>query len=372
MSVERNLNDRDLELLSAYLDDALSSEERAALDARLAAEPALRRELAALRQTVALVHDFSRATAPRNFTLTAAMVRPPKILFFPATTAVSLMSAVAAIVLVAAGALLLARPNPSNLTTAALPPQTQQVAFAPTATTAAPGNNNLAAQTEAALDKVTRDTEVAQGQTAASGPVEETQAQAGLNDGLLAGEATEEAPVLSYAARSAMPTLTAGAVEEQTQEGDDSDLFAAASSAESANPADTVAPAPMAAMIQPQGTMAAEEPPASSQLAAPDQSSSANGSAAGGAAADAAIIQQPSETATATATPTNRPTLTATATATASPTATLVPSVTPSPTAAPLIQVSGGSSGLVGLLLIVAGAAALLLALAAALARRRA
>lgn len=71
--------DRDYELLSAYLDDALEADERAALEARLETDAALRRELAALRQTVALIRALPTLKAPRNFTLTAAQaeqIRP--------------------------------------------------------------------------------------------------------------------------------------------------------------------------------------------------------------------------------------------------------------------------------------------------------
>lgn len=377
MPAERNLTDRDLELLSAYLDDALSSEERAALDARLTVEPELRRELAELRQTVALVHDFSRTSAPRNFTLTAAMVRPPRILFFPATAAVSAMSAVAALVLVVAGALLLARPAspPMPLSSA---PLTQQVAFAPTATLTLGNASNgaLAQQPGETLDKVTQateDTEVAADQIAASGGLAETtEDNTTLSDGFFGEAPTEE---LGYAARSAMPTFEGEETEQQAQGGNqpDGDANLAASSAEAANAADAAeaaAPAPMAAAIPPQGTATIAEP-MSMQMAAPSTSSDSSG----GAAANASIAVQPSETPTETATATNTLTPTPSPTSTFTPTATVtaspVPSITPSPTPAPFIQFSGGNTGLAGLLLIIAGAAALLLSLAVVLARRR-
>ncbi len=374
MSSERNLTDRDIELLSAYLDDALSSEERAALDARLTAEPVLRRELGELRQTVALVHDFGRMSAPRNFTLTAAMVRPPRILFFPATATVSFMSAVAAIVLVAAGALLLARPVPSVLTASAPVAQTRQIAFAPTATTAL-GNASdglFAAQTEAALDKVTQDTNVPADQIVTGGMAEAT-AETTLNDAFFGVAPTEEPPALGYAARSAMPTFEGDETEQQAQADDqpsgDADL-AAASSAASANAAEAAAPAPMMAASGPQGTPTELES-MTMQMAAPSQPSE-NGGA--GAASAAIIVEQPSETPTetATASPTASATLTLTPTPTATATFTPVPSATPAPTTAPLIEVTGGTTGLAGLVLIVAGAAALLLSLALYLARRRA
>jgi anti-sigma factor RsiW len=64
--------DRDEDLLSEYLDGALDDGARAALEARLEAEPELRRQLAALRQTVALIRALPPRKAPRDFTLTPA------------------------------------------------------------------------------------------------------------------------------------------------------------------------------------------------------------------------------------------------------------------------------------------------------------
>lgn len=64
--------ERDLELLSAYLDGELSDRERNTLERRLDQERALLHELNALRDTVALLHDLPRLKAPRNFTLDPA------------------------------------------------------------------------------------------------------------------------------------------------------------------------------------------------------------------------------------------------------------------------------------------------------------
>ena len=66
------------ELLSAYLDGQLSAGERARLEARLAADPALRAELEALRRTVALVRDLPPVSIPRNFILPRAMAARPR------------------------------------------------------------------------------------------------------------------------------------------------------------------------------------------------------------------------------------------------------------------------------------------------------
>ncbi len=62
-------SEHDQHLLSAYLDGALSSREKAMLEQRLARDPALRAELDHLRDTVALLRDLPRLKAPRDFTL---------------------------------------------------------------------------------------------------------------------------------------------------------------------------------------------------------------------------------------------------------------------------------------------------------------
>ncbi|QPC83222.1 zf-HC2 domain-containing protein [Phototrophicus methaneseepsis] len=79
------LTNRDAELLSAYIDGELDAEQRAALEARLASNPALRRQLRSLQQTVALVREMPTLRAPRDFTLTADMVgEAPAVLEAPA------------------------------------------------------------------------------------------------------------------------------------------------------------------------------------------------------------------------------------------------------------------------------------------------
>jgi hypothetical protein len=66
--------DAELDLLSAYIDEQLNDSDRTALEARLAQDADLRQELAAMRQTVALLRDLPTIRAPRAFTLTPEMV----------------------------------------------------------------------------------------------------------------------------------------------------------------------------------------------------------------------------------------------------------------------------------------------------------
>ena len=74
------LSERDVELLSAYLDEMLSEAERQELEARLPQEAPLRDELLALRQTMRLVTDLPTLKAPRDFRLKPEQVGvPPQI-----------------------------------------------------------------------------------------------------------------------------------------------------------------------------------------------------------------------------------------------------------------------------------------------------
>lgn len=74
------MNDREHDLISAYLDGELSPEEDAAFSARLLAEPELRERLEEARRWVALMKTLPELKAPRSYTLTAeqaASLRPP-------------------------------------------------------------------------------------------------------------------------------------------------------------------------------------------------------------------------------------------------------------------------------------------------------
>jgi hypothetical protein len=72
-----NSNDfDDIMLLSAYIDDELTDDERATLEQRLSAEPTLRDELESLRTTATLLHDLPPVTPPRSFTLDPEQAQP--------------------------------------------------------------------------------------------------------------------------------------------------------------------------------------------------------------------------------------------------------------------------------------------------------
>lgn len=68
------MNDLDFERLSAYLDGALSEDERTAIEVRLAREPALSETLRELRTLKTWIGALPELKAPRDFTLTPGML----------------------------------------------------------------------------------------------------------------------------------------------------------------------------------------------------------------------------------------------------------------------------------------------------------
>ncbi|HET6594249.1 MAG TPA: hypothetical protein VFG81_01420 [Anaerolineales bacterium] len=80
------MNQRDLELLSSYLDGQLKPSDSARLERRLASDPGLRAVLDDLRAARGLLRQLPMRKAPRNFTLTPKMVgkNPPLPRSYPA------------------------------------------------------------------------------------------------------------------------------------------------------------------------------------------------------------------------------------------------------------------------------------------------
>jgi hypothetical protein len=64
------LTNRDYDLISEYLDDALSVNDRAEVERRAASDPEFAAELEAIRRTVALIKTLPTLAAPRDFRLT--------------------------------------------------------------------------------------------------------------------------------------------------------------------------------------------------------------------------------------------------------------------------------------------------------------
>src|SRR5678815_4083049 len=80
------MNQRDLELLSSYLDGQLKPSDSARLEARLSTEPNLRAVLDDLRSARGLLRQLPLRKAPRNFNITPKMVgkNPPLPRTYPA------------------------------------------------------------------------------------------------------------------------------------------------------------------------------------------------------------------------------------------------------------------------------------------------
>jgi hypothetical protein len=80
------MKQRDLDLLSSYLDGQLSPSDSARLESRLASDPNLRAVMDELREARSLLRRLPARRAPRNFTLTRKMVgqNPPIPRSYPA------------------------------------------------------------------------------------------------------------------------------------------------------------------------------------------------------------------------------------------------------------------------------------------------
>jgi len=124
------ISDSDLQLLNTYLDGALSPAERMALEARLTTDAILGRELETLRATRSLLRGLPTLRAPRNFTLTPAMVRPSQATrVFQLTQSVWVggLSAAASVLLIVLGLALVrtaGNPAPNSVVNVAAPAST--------------------------------------------------------------------------------------------------------------------------------------------------------------------------------------------------------------------------------------------------------
>jgi len=88
------MKQRDIELLSSYLDGQLKPSDSTRLEARLSSDPNLRAVLDDLRSARGLLRQLPMRKAPRNFTLTPRMVgkNPPLPRAYPAFRFVSALA----------------------------------------------------------------------------------------------------------------------------------------------------------------------------------------------------------------------------------------------------------------------------------------
>lgn len=146
------ISTRDYEALSAYIDGQLSPGELRKLEERLHARPDLQTALDEMRRTRALLRQAPRRKAPRNFTLTPAMVgeqkrrAAPSFNWFPALSFASAMAALALIVIV----VMQLAPGAQPPITVAMQPGMEEAAPAMKTMSEAPAGTQSAAAAQAA------------------------------------------------------------------------------------------------------------------------------------------------------------------------------------------------------------------------------
>ncbi len=74
--MKNQINSRDYELISAYLDNQLSSKDHAFFEERLKADPELQKELNEMSATRLMLRSLPQRRSPRNYFVTAEAVRP--------------------------------------------------------------------------------------------------------------------------------------------------------------------------------------------------------------------------------------------------------------------------------------------------------
>ena len=97
---DKRIVNRDLELLSAYLDNELTPEQQQIVESRLEKETNLRDKLKTLSKTKSTLRSLPHLKAPRNFTLTPEMVTVKRKKHPPLVNALRLASSLAALLLV--------------------------------------------------------------------------------------------------------------------------------------------------------------------------------------------------------------------------------------------------------------------------------
>lgn len=221
-AVKASLDERDLILLNAYLDNELSAEERASFEKRLARDPALQAELRSLQATVALLGMAERVRVPRNFTLDPSVYgKPARSAWWERMGLSALMplAAVGATIVVAAlciGAIGLSRlgggAGAPSVAMEAAPPE--QPAAAPME---APAEEMYQAEAEQAVEAAPPDA-LAQPQAAAAPPMPTASPAAEVGGTLSAGPATPEP-----ATTTPPPLPTEAAAEGQARAGNAAD-----------------------------------------------------------------------------------------------------------------------------------------------------
>lgn len=235
------LNDADLELLSAYIDRQLDDDERAALERRLSQEPLLRGVLDELRATVGMLHELEPLRPPRSFAIAAPAPAPRRFWSFqwPA-----IASALVALICVLTFSYALIRSSSGE--SASAPSAAMQEAAAPTAAAAAAGG----APPDSAMRQAATTAPAAAAPMAAAAPTAAPAAEAPA-----APMAAADAPTAAPAAAAPMATQAPAATATMMASSGAGALATAQLAAEAQPAADSAAP-----------TAAAAEAPVSSAL----------------------------------------------------------------------------------------------------------
>ncbi len=259
------LNDSDLELLSAYIDQQLTAADRATLEQRLEHEPALQLALEELRTTVGLLRELPAARPPRSFALDPRSVAPKRSWSFPW---MQLGSALVAATLLLVFGFVLTRGtggggSPASAPMAASAPTSAPAAAAPTFAPAAPmsaaAEPTAAAAAEAPMAAGVAPTEVA---ASTSAP-----AAALAPAATAAPPALEAAPKPAQEPTEALPSIangsTAGGAQPSTEAtpapaAPANDAAGAPSASSQRQAAGTPTPEPFSAQIATSGSSASD------------------------------------------------------------------------------------------------------------------
>ncbi|MBI1282640.1 MAG: hypothetical protein GC179_31225 [Anaerolineaceae bacterium] len=363
------LTDLDYELLSAYIDDALSDSERTAFELRLQAEPELRSELDELRATVTLLNNLPVLKAPRDFTLDARYARRSSIFFTSATF--SALSTAAAIILFALGAYVLTLNKAPAPASEPLLGQAAQSAFVGTATASSLDKAAASTATEAqALNEV--EVQTATGTTLDS-PVVPSDGLA-ANDSV--GLATATVQPTSLPDQSPLfHTDAAQATDMNGEVGDASASSAGAAPSEMQQRMEMTLTFTGQEAASPSSDGAVSVPPAPSMAQAVpstlvNEAEANTGTGFAATQLPMTVTAVPSIRSTPTAT--LAPTLTRTPTVTMSSTPVPTETVTPSPTVVPLAsQPEFYGTDMTSLVLMVLGGILLLVGIVTTVIRRR-
>ena len=198
----------DDELISAYMDGDLDASARRAFEARMASEPALRRQVDATRQLIETAAQLPLVSVPRSFTLPVSSRKPSA----PPATWLRVGSAFAAAVFVfAVGLDVSGVLAPRTLAPASAPQAARSFAVQATAPAAAP-----AAEATSISDREDATVPEAAANSAAAAPTSTPEATAtplavggGMGGGLITDTADMSASILAVETTTIPPAVSA-------------------------------------------------------------------------------------------------------------------------------------------------------------------